>query len=75
MRSIINFFKTLRNVRPRTGDAVVTYVGFGSRVEGIVGNVYPDYCWINQYYTDKDGNRKLYKSSTASFSYCQFFYI
>lgn len=75
MKTIIKFFKTYCNIRPKTGDAVITYIGFGSRIEGIVGEVYSDYCWIDQYITDKNGNRKWYKSCTASFSYCSFYYI
>jgi hypothetical protein len=65
-----NIFKSHFNIKPSVGDKVVTYVGFGSRVEGVVSKVVKNgddiYCWI----TKKDGSE-----CTASYSYCWFEYI
>jgi hypothetical protein len=70
----MNIFRKIQiavslNPRPRKGETVKVAVGFSSHLnEGVVREVYKDYCWIDEFHS----NGKFYRSFTASFSYCYF---
>lgn len=79
MLKIIKLAKTIFNFRPKEGDTVTTFIGLNSYpVTGVVSQVIVGnergqggYCWID--IRNKRG--QIYRSVTASFSYCWFNYI
>lgn len=79
MLKIIKLAKTIFNFRPKEGDTVTTFIGLNSYpVTGVVSQVIVGnergqggYCRIDI----REASGQIYRSVTASFSYCWFNYI